>query len=476
MIVALLVSCGGGETEFRRLSPETAIVPELLDFGEVVVGATASLELFVSNGGQATLEGDLSLGSPGGALSVDMDALVIEPNESTVVTVSFTPTEFVDYGDELLLASNDTEQPEVVVPILAIGRDTPVPDIEVSATSLDFGTVEPGFFGQQFVEIANVGEADLDLGTTIQVGSGDFSMVLDPSGSTIAPGAATAVLLEYAPTHTGGDSGTLTFVALNDPDETEVAVELGGNGGSDVDYPTAIIDCPGFSEPQDQVLLDGTASTDPDGLDLDFLWWVDDRPADSAGDLDDPFADITTLLTDVAGDWVVKLQVTNTDGTASAPATCVLDTAPQDEIYVELTWDTNNADLDLHLVEDGSELHDVPGDACHCNPNPDWGTPSLSTDDPVLHDDRTGADDPELVTIKLPADGIYHVKVHYFDDNGDHTVAARVRVLANGAVIYSGSELMQRNDLWEVGQINWPDATFGVLDNPLEPAASRQCL
>lgn len=59
---------------------------------------------------------------------------------------------------------------------------------------------------------------------------------------------------------------------------------------------------------------------------------------------------IAHFTTDVAGEYTVGLVVTNTDGVSSAKRSCKMDAIPTEQLHVELSWSTNSADLDLHLV------------------------------------------------------------------------------------------------------------------------------
>jgi hypothetical protein len=68
----------------------------------------------------------------------------------------------------------------------------------------------------------------------------------------------------------------------------------------------------------DRVVLDGSASTDPDGDTLTFAWWIVSRPPGSAADLSDPAAVRPELLIDTPGRYVVAL-VVNDGAASSAP-------------------------------------------------------------------------------------------------------------------------------------------------------------
>jgi hypothetical protein len=68
----------------------------------------------------------------------------------------------------------------------------------------------------------------------------------------------------------------------------------------------------------DVVVLDGTASSDPDGDALTYVWSLTTMPPDSAATLSDPFADKPTFAADKAGTYVAQLTVN--DGKADSAA------------------------------------------------------------------------------------------------------------------------------------------------------------
>ncbi len=93
-------------------------------------------------------------------------------------------------------------------------------------------------------------------------------------------------------------------------------------------------------------------------------------------------------------------------------------------IRVELRWQRQNVNLDLHLMRPGAKFgtdYIVDKDDCYfSNPNPDWGVAGLSSDDPSYGDDISSGGgnnwdtmNPEMVHIGLPSDGPYRVVVHY---------------------------------------------------------------
>ncbi len=79
----------------------------------------------------------------------------------------------------------------------------------------------------------------------------------------------------------------------------------------------------------DDVTLDGAASSDPDGDALGFAWSFVSRPEGSNAALDAPTAASTGFVADVAGQYVVRLLVT--DGEIESSADTVVVTATEED-------------------------------------------------------------------------------------------------------------------------------------------------
>lgn len=462
-----LVGCDGNETNVNRVYPNVLVTPAALDFGGVAVDYSSSLDLLVLNGGLAVLEVDSVeiVGDDAGAFTVDPAAFRLGQDEQIALPVQFSPGTYLDYAAVLVIHSNDEESGVLEVPLTGSGVYAPSPDIAVDPLVVDFGTVSSGSTDFLVMELKNEGSATLTIADAVQLGSGAFSLQSDnPAGYSIPAGQSQSLVWQYAPTSDAGDNGSFVITS-NDPDEPEVTVTLLGNGGGDFDYPTAVIDCEATVRPRALVYLDGRASSDPNGLALSYAWTIEALPAGSAVEkLVDATQPVAQLTTDIAGEYTVGLVVTNSDGVSSAQRQCRMDAVPEEELHVELAWNTTRSDLDLHVLLEGSELFDVPGDCNYCNQIPDWGVPVSKDDDPSLDiDDKSGLG-PENTNIRVPADGEYRVIVHNFDDNGDGASLATVRVYAYGVLVHEDSETMEYNTTWEIGVVNWPEGTVGVTD------------
>jgi uncharacterized protein YfaP (DUF2135 family) len=107
--------------------------------------------------------------------------------------------------------------------------------------------------------------------------------------------------------------------------------------------------------------------------------------------------------------------------------------------------------------------------------SPDWGRQG-ATDDPSLDVDDDDGFGPEVINVASPADGAYPVRVHLFDDADDGDVTARVTVFAMGREVFSGSRVLRRNQVWDVGEVNWPQGTFAVSSTrPWDAEGTRGC-
>lgn len=476
---ALVASgCDKPEQSFNRLTPDIAVAPEEIDFGDVVVLYSETELVQIINAGRAELEiTDISVDGAPDSFEIQPTSITLAPDESVPIEISFTPQKYIEYTPNLLITSNDEEDPTVSIPITGEGVEGPTPDIDLDRDSLDFGTVLLGEQANGWFTISNAGDGELTIEDVTLSGSGAFTLQNDPEGQTLpGRGDASTVIVVYEPTGEEGDKATVSITS-NDPDEPEVEVLLLGNGGGDFEYPVAVIDCPAETVDPPTILdLDGTDSYDPNGDEpLTYEWRITKAPSGNASEVKDAEAAFTSVDVHLAGEWEVSLTVTNSVGVVSAPAECEFTALPEDSIHVELTWDSGSSDLDLHLMQSGYGFYELPGDCCWCNPNPAWGE-SGSADDPELALDNRVGYGPENIKLYAPADGEYPIRVHYYNDNGGGTSTATVTVWIDGEEKDSVSMPLIHNDKWAVGYIRWPEAVF-VENDTSEPeeAGVRKC-
>ncbi len=152
------------------------------------------------------------------------------------------------------------------------------------------------------------------------------------------------------------------------------------------------------------------------------------------------------------------------DSGAPRPDSGVVPPAPDSGIAppalnVQITWDTNNTDLDLHLVRPGSQAFAMDGGDCYyAQRMPDWGTPGDPSDDPSLDIDDVNGLGPEALTYRAPPPGTYKLYVHYYADNGEGPTQVSVDFSVLGRPVPVTARALLCNDLWHVGDIVWDGA------------------
>jgi len=195
---------------------------QTLDFGEVYAGETREKEVTITNIGTDTLQiQDLILSNNASFQIVNdgqYDVLLV-PDASTVVLISYSPVQDEHIEGTLIVASNDREAPEVPVRLLAEGL---APAVDIQPPSFDFGNHELGCVNQVEITIANVGRAPLVIDEIYYddlSGSGELTLANNnlPTFS-INPNEATTVTVHYIPTDVQPDSGLL-HVLTNTPAE-----------------------------------------------------------------------------------------------------------------------------------------------------------------------------------------------------------------------------------------------------------------
>lgn len=199
----------------------------------------------------------------------------------------------------------------------------------------------------------------------------------------------------------------------------------------------------------------GSESSDPNGEAIvDYSWTLVERPAgSSAGMPSGASSDRSGFETDLAGEYVGQLVVTNESGLRSEPCEAVLEAEPVEALWVELFWEHSGDDMDLHLLAPGGTL-ETDTDCYYMNCVPtfgglDWGVSGVSYDDPSLDLDDINLTGPENINIESPADGLYTVVVH---DHTSQTFTAgnpvTVNIYLDGGLVWTDTRVITDEDTY----------------------------
>ncbi|MFH1219249.1 MAG: choice-of-anchor D domain-containing protein [Candidatus Eisenbacteria bacterium] len=161
-----------------------------------------------------------------GWLSVVPDAGTVGVGGSADVEARFDATGMYggDYAADVVVASNDVDDPEVRVPVSL--HVTGAPDITVSDSVLAYGQVFISVSVPETLVVTNDGTDTLVV-SDVSTDNGDYTA--DVASFVLLPEEEQAVVVTFSPSAPGASLGTLT-VTSNDIDEPTVSVVLEGEG------------------------------------------------------------------------------------------------------------------------------------------------------------------------------------------------------------------------------------------------------
>ena len=473
------------------------------DFGATALRSTKRLEIEVTNPSSVALaiqEVRLAAGSDPAFFLVEAPSELAAGASATVV-VTLTPQVESAVRGRLVLTSDAGNAPEgIEIELVGTGVDFGDAVLVVSPEQCAFGRKSPGTIAVCEIVLESRGGDTLLEGAAID-GPGVFALE-GGFPTQIGAGTATTARVTFSPAAVASHTGALRFVANGLP----VEVPLSGEGADGPSCDVVIASVNGVAtsgaapplEPLDDVVF-ALSTSDPDAP---TQWTFLERPAGSTVDFAQPTATSTGLVfdgfrsgIDVAGTY--RVRATQTDPATGAAGTCELgfSAVPNDELLVQLTWDTPFADIDLHVIQaDAGDRYCARGvepgplaedcgptviNDCYywsCKPfnslRPDWDHDGShdSVGDPSLDVDDLCGYGPENTNIDVPASGAYLIAVDHFGFTGcpgTGTSLATVRVYAYGQVVAEMTRDMALGEWWEVALVRWPGAVGNVCVDDL---------
>ncbi len=196
---------------------------DLIAFGQVKVGQTATVLVTLLNDGEIPLE-LTGWSTTNGAFTLDpanLGGVVLQPGQTTQVTLEYTPAAIGAGAGEIRINSNDPQRPAYVLDVTGAGV---VPTITVTESSgtpnddvLEFGDVVVGQTAHRQVVVQNNGVAPLRLSaheTTNYV----FSVLPENGASAgddliVQPGSSVTLDVAFTPSWQLTEIGTITLVS-----------------------------------------------------------------------------------------------------------------------------------------------------------------------------------------------------------------------------------------------------------------------
>lgn len=206
------------------------------NYGNVAVGDSSVWEMHVGNTGTAELEIEgLQIPNAQPIFCWDEFPFTLQPGENTNIDIIFRPTAPGSLNTDFQVLSSDPISPQVNITVT--GEAVLVgPAIEVPLTSHNFGNVRKGAHTRWFLEVKNIGNANLNIESML---SNEPAFFIDQNmvfPLVLAPLQETLVGIWFNPTAASNYSGSLT-IASNDPQNPAYPIALSGSGIEQT-YPT----------------------------------------------------------------------------------------------------------------------------------------------------------------------------------------------------------------------------------------------
>jgi Transmembrane protein 131-like N-terminal/Abnormal spindle-like microcephaly-assoc'd, ASPM-SPD-2-Hydin len=212
-------------------TPQAAISPSSLDFGNQDIGTTSNpLSVTLANTGSSDLVVSGVSPSPSQFVVAGLNAATIGPGKQTAYTITFSPTAAQAYAGALSFTTNSAAT--ATVSLAGNGRKR----ASISPPSLNFGNqVVNTTSASQTVTVTNTGGSNLAI-SGVAVSPAQFAFT-GPVSTTVAPGASVIYTLSFTPTLAQSYSGALTFTM----NTSAVPVPLAGTGTPSSTPPQAAI-------------------------------------------------------------------------------------------------------------------------------------------------------------------------------------------------------------------------------------------
>lgn len=201
--------------------------PTSVNFGNINVGKLTSQTVTIANTGTSSLNVTQATVSnsqfkvSGLTLPMSMSA-----GQSGTFTVSVTPTTSGSLAGTLTVQGDASSSPAVVN--LSANAVTAAPQISLSTTAVNFGSVQMSTSGSSSLTISNAGNSDLTVSSVTISGAGfGFSGITTPK--VISAGQSAPVALTFTPSAQGSATGALK-ISSNDTAHPTMTVALSGTG------------------------------------------------------------------------------------------------------------------------------------------------------------------------------------------------------------------------------------------------------
>ncbi len=224
------------------------------DFGQVLIGNRDSWSLEISNWGESVLTVE-RITSNEEAFDVQLDnSFTVEAGQTVAIDILFAPREERAYNGTITVISDDPDVGSFPLRVTGAGVMERLPDIALASNLLDFEALFVGGERTMQIEGSNVGLANLTISRVTVQGNG-FSVDFD-GNIVVAPNDVFVIPATFIPDELGDFAGTATIFS-DDPDESQVVVNLIGRAIPEGEHYTFTITAENMSIIIEDAILDG---------------------------------------------------------------------------------------------------------------------------------------------------------------------------------------------------------------------------
>lgn len=198
------------------------------DFSNVQIDNTVSADIIVSNNGT----GDLTVSEVSFSSDVFASDIVtpftLEPTESEVITVTFTPDNWGEFIDVMNINSNDPINPVTGVNLTGYGL-YPDPHIVAIPDSFDYGVVRVGADTGRFFTLSNQGMSNLQINNIAFSEAAFFIDEMVQFPINLAMREEYALRIWFNPVADGQITAN-AIISSNDNSNPQLTISLAGTG------------------------------------------------------------------------------------------------------------------------------------------------------------------------------------------------------------------------------------------------------
>lgn len=417
--------------EEEGAGPAMDVAPNPLVFGSMPAGEEDAKVFTITSAGSATLTVtgvEILTADSSFAITSPVVEGRLGPGETMDIVVTWTSTGG-EAADQAVVHSSDVD--DAIVDLVGGAL---IPQLTITPSDVDFGTVAANATATEMVTLTNTGQALLTV-SDLSVSDNVFGWEGVSAPLELDVGESADVTVTFSPTAEGVYTGSLD-VESDDPDGVKSAL-LHGEVGS---QPIAVcsVDPATIEAIHEEADWIGEDSYDPQGYAItEYRWTLVSKPSGSAATMPSGSGSNRRGFTaDVVGIYEGQLVVVNEIGDVSEPCTTELEAIPGGDFWIEMFWTHADDDMDLHLLAPGGSFNDGSKDCYYANcvgTGLDWGVRGDASDNPSLDLDDIPGTGPENINISDPDAGTYTVLVHDYtgstpDYQGGNDVTVNVYV------------------------------------------------